>query len=307
MGTVKSGRPSWPVPGLLRLPDGRELAWYEFGDPSGTPCIYMAGTPESGLAGGCYDAAAREAGVRWISVDKPGYGHSDLKPYRSFLDWPADVSALVAHLGLERFAVAGESGGGAHALAVAYALPERVSVVALLAPMGPVDGAERFAGMRPTNVLVFRLARHAPVLLRLGSLVMRCVVLLGQRFPALAERLEAAAPEVDRRATQDRDYSIRGFAVVDAYRSGSRAAADELALFARPWGFRLSEVRTPAHIWHGTADVNVPFRIAENMARELPDVTTHFVDGAAHLVGFQARADVMDVVVEAAAGIEVGR
>ena len=79
---MSTGRGSWPVPCLLRLPDGRELAWYEFGDPEGVPCIYTAGTPESGLAGGCYDAAARRAGVRWISIDKPGYG----TPTRSRID-----------------------------------------------------------------------------------------------------------------------------------------------------------------------------------------------------------------------------
>src|SRR6478672_10796406 len=107
----------------LRLADSRQLAWYEYGDAAGSPCIYTTGTPASGLAGGTYDKAAAEAGVRWISVDKPGYGHSDLQPGRTLLDWPADVRALADHLGLERFAVAGESGGGPFALALAYALP----------------------------------------------------------------------------------------------------------------------------------------------------------------------------------------
>ena len=296
---MRKGRESWPVPRLLRLSDGRELAWYEFGDPVGTPCIYTPGTPESGLAGSCYDAAARTAGIRWISVDKPGYGHSDPKPHRLFTDWPADVAALADHLELDRFAVAGESGGGAHALAVAYAMPWRISVVVLLAAMGPVDRTDAFTGMRPTNVLIFWLARVAPASLRIGSLVMWCVLLVSQRFPALAERLQAAAPAADRRATADPEYSLRGQAVYDAYRRGARPAAEELALFARPWGFRLADIGVPTHMWHGTADVNVPFRVASEMSDQLREVTTHFTDGAAHLVGFDERADVMRVVAEA--------
>ena len=291
---------SWPVPSLVRLRDGRELAWYEFGDRDGVPCIYMAGTPESGLAGGAYDAAARQAGVRWISVDKPGYGHSDPKPGRSFTDWPDDVAELADHLGLDRFAVAGESGGGAHALAAANALPRRITVVALLAAMGPVDSDDRFAGMRPTNVLLFRLARLAPGLLRIGSLIMWGIVLVGQRFPAVQQRLDAAAPEVDQRATEDPDYTLRRHAVSDAYRRGARAAADELALFARPWGFRLADIATPVHMWHGTADVNVPIQIAVEMSKQFPDVASHIGEDAAHLVGFQRRTEVMQVVAQTA-------
>jgi pimeloyl-ACP methyl ester carboxylesterase len=48
----------------MTLPDGRRLCWHEFGDPGGTPVIYTAGTPVSGLCGGSYDEAARAAGLR---------------------------------------------------------------------------------------------------------------------------------------------------------------------------------------------------------------------------------------------------
>src|SRR5689334_19381476 len=100
----------------MTLPDGRVLAWYEYGDPDGVPCVYTTGTPASGLMGELYDDAAREAGVRWISVDKPGYGASSFDPQRSLRGYAADVRALLEHLGLDRVAAAGESGGGPHVL-----------------------------------------------------------------------------------------------------------------------------------------------------------------------------------------------
>src|SRR5690606_38283888 len=53
----------------------------------------------------------------------------------------ADVELLADTLGLERFAVFGVSGGGPHALAVAAALPHRVSRVAVLASTAPCDAA----------------------------------------------------------------------------------------------------------------------------------------------------------------------
>jgi pimeloyl-ACP methyl ester carboxylesterase len=284
-----------PDPATMQLRDGRQLAWYEFGDPYGVPCVYMPGTPESGLAGGCYDRAAAEGGVRWIAVDKPGYGRSDFAPGRTLRDWPDDVAQLADHLGLSRFAAVGESGGGPHALALGFALADRLTTVVLLAAMGP--GHERWVrkGMRPSNIMFFWLSRLVPVTLRLPLGVMRRAT----RSPRLAARLEASGPPADRRATADPEYRTRLLAVPDAFRQGTRAAAQELALFARPWGFELADVATPAHLWHGTDDVNVPLSVAQAVGRALPETHEHIVAGAAHTVGFERRRDVMQAIVEA--------
>ena len=97
--------------GVIILADGRPLSWHEFGDPDGSPVIYTAGTPVSGLGGACYDETARAAGLRWISPDKPGYGASGHQRRRSLASWSDDLRALAGHLGLDRFSLAGESGG----------------------------------------------------------------------------------------------------------------------------------------------------------------------------------------------------
>src|SRR3954447_1183012 len=143
------------TPLSMRLPDGRQLAWYEYGDAAGVPCLYVTGTPASGLAGMTYDKAAAEAGVRWISVDKPGYGYSDRAPGRTLLDWTDDARALLDHVGVRRFAVAGESGGGPYALAAAYALPQRVTTAIVIGGLGPGDDPRARDGMKPTNKLLY--------------------------------------------------------------------------------------------------------------------------------------------------------
>ncbi len=48
----------------------------------------------------------QEAGIRLISVDRPGIGLSDHQPDRHVLDWPEDVAHLALMLGIYRFAVA---------------------------------------------------------------------------------------------------------------------------------------------------------------------------------------------------------
>jgi pimeloyl-ACP methyl ester carboxylesterase len=111
--------------GVINLPDGRQLSWHEFGDPDGAPVIYTSGTPVSGLGGANYDQAARAAGLRWISPDKPGYGGSGYHRKRSLTSWADDLAELADQLGLDRFALAGESGGGPFTLAAARWPPSR--------------------------------------------------------------------------------------------------------------------------------------------------------------------------------------
>jgi len=95
----------------ITLADGRILAHCEWGDPSGSPVLLVHGAPGSRLLCPDEDATA-VAGVRLLTVDRPGYGGSNARPDPSLLGWADDVQALADRLGLERFAVVGFSAGG---------------------------------------------------------------------------------------------------------------------------------------------------------------------------------------------------
>ena len=286
------------TPQLLHLPDGRRLAWYEFGDPRGRPCIYTTGTPASGLMGLVYHEAERNAGVRWISVDKPGYGHSDFQPRRRLLDWPGDIEALAQCLRLERFAVAGESGGGPHALALAYALPRRISVVLLVSAMGPGHEDWVREGMNPLNRHLFWVARHAPWLLR-WSLSRMALNLRdpNRRARFMQKRLAILPPAERARVGEPETLNLQMEAALSAFRQGSSAAAQEMRLFTSKWGFRLEDISTPVVLWHGVEDASVPAEVARHMAAALPNCHSHFVEGAGHALSLEfAQAIVAEVV-----------
>lgn len=73
-----------------------------------------------------------------IAPDRPGFGLSTFDARRRIADWPDDVRALAAHLGIARFAILGGSGGAPYALACARALPaDMVSAVGLYAAAAP--------------------------------------------------------------------------------------------------------------------------------------------------------------------------
>ncbi len=99
-----------------------------------------------------------------ISIDRPGYGLSDFKPGRTFLDWPADVTELAAALGIDRFGVAGISGGGPYAAVCASAIPQRLTGTYIISGVGPFDTPGATDGMSRQNKILFWLGRRAPSL-----------------------------------------------------------------------------------------------------------------------------------------------
>ena len=141
-------------------PGGRTLAVTEYGDPDGTPVLSLHGTPGSRLRIPPNVADVRTAGLRVITYDRPGYGGSDRQAGRRIVDCVADGVAIADALGLDRFHVAGGSGGAPHALALAARLPERVASVEALVSPAPWDaeGLDWFAGMDPENVAEYEWA-----------------------------------------------------------------------------------------------------------------------------------------------------
>ncbi len=65
---------------VFTLPDGRVLAYLEWGDDNGYPTFYFHGAPSSRLEGAFADGAAKRNGFRLIAVDRPGFGRSTGRP-----------------------------------------------------------------------------------------------------------------------------------------------------------------------------------------------------------------------------------
>jgi pimeloyl-ACP methyl ester carboxylesterase len=90
---------------VLRLPDGRDLSFAEYGDPDGIPVFGFHGTPGSRRQLAPVEGMPVPGGIRLLAPDRPGYGFSSFQPKRRLTDWPADVQAIAEHLGLEDFEI----------------------------------------------------------------------------------------------------------------------------------------------------------------------------------------------------------
>src|SRR5262249_15001023 len=139
----------------LGLPDGRRLSYAEFGDFRGLPVLAIHGTPGSRFMFGLTDQAARERGLRVIAPDRPGYGHSEYRRNASLMRAAEDFISLADALQLKRLAVIGVSGGGPHAIATVSGMPDRVALLALVSPVGPVAECRKQVRMSRMHRLIF--------------------------------------------------------------------------------------------------------------------------------------------------------
>ncbi|MEM9781007.1 MAG: alpha/beta hydrolase [Pseudomonadota bacterium] len=270
-------------PEILRLSDGRALAFTHWGDRAGFPVFYCHGTPSARLEGAFADAAARRHGLHLIAADRPGFGRSTFQPGRRFVDWPGDILALANHLKIDRFGVAGHSGAGPHLFACGAAIdPERLAFIGALGPWGPVASAEIAQSLNPLDRAFAHAARRVPWLMRLGFAPMGWVARWWPGlFLALLSRA-VSAPDQDA-LKQPVLAAIFRATLREAFRQGSRGAAHEAHLAYTDWGFDIASVRVPTRIWLGDEDVFVPRNMGRYLERHIPGVDFHWVTGAGHL------------------------
>ena len=61
-----------------------------------------------------------------------------------------------------------------------------------------------------------------------------------------------------------------------------RHLGTDAQIYAQPWGFSLEDVHVPVRLWHGKQDRAFSFRLAEEVAKRLPDCNARFIDNAGH-------------------------
>ncbi len=269
--------------GRVTLADGRTLAYVERGEPDGLPVVFHHGTP--GSRHGHHPDPDVYRGVRFFTFDRPGYGLSDPRPGRRVADVAADVSALADHLGLERFAVFGASGGGPHALACAALLPDRVERALVMVGAAPSDDPEFdfMAGMADVNVTEFGAALEGED--ALAAVLAPWVEQIASDPEGMIDRLAAELPDYDREVVsrpEIRAELVASFG--ESVRQGARGWIDDDLAFASSWGFDLADVGPEVRLLQGELDVLVPRAHCEYLAVKLPRATFQLVPGAGHML-----------------------
>jgi len=268
----------------IKLKDGRTLGYAEYGNPQDKLVFHFHGSSSSRLERPPDENILPTAGIRLITVDRPGHVLSHFQPNRRLLDWPDDVAALADHLTIDKFAVSGWSFGGPHAMACAYKIPERLTAVGLISSFAPYDRPDATAGMARFNKISLGLARWMPWWLGRQFMKMQGRALRDNPEDT-AHKMMSSLPEADQEVLSDPQVKeVLLLSLSEAYRTGADGAAWEGAMLVRPWGFRLQDITIPIHIWHGEADVNDPLQCGEYLRDTIPNTRTTFFPNEGHFL-----------------------
>lgn len=252
---------------VVELRDGRALCFAEYGAPDGFPVINAHGGLACRLDVAAADSAAREAGVRLISPDRPGIGGSDPKPGRTILDWADDIAELTALLGVETFSVMGWSMGGQYAAAVGHALAPRTRRVAIIAGVLPLTEPGVFAGLPAFDRYYTRWSQHSPMLARtcFGSMAVSARIAPSWYGRLAARQLGPADAEVLRAE----GFSTFARMSAEALRH-TEGVADDYRAWIQPWGFRPEDLAVPVDVWAGQQDQLINPHWLPELARRIP-------------------------------------
>lgn len=264
------------------LPDGRRLGYCCFGAADGYPVLALHGTPGSRYKFGMADAEAKRLSLRLICPDRWGYGLSDAPRGRAGLpEYASDVDSLLCALGVSRFGVVGVSGGGPYAIAVGSILCEKVSRLALVATVAPLDLPERRRGISLFHRFAFRVLPRLPGSIPLAFSYFRGALAVS---PWLAIRsMGARAGRADRALLAEPDISAD---LVNTFKAGLargvRGPSIDMRLFGGSWELDLSALDMPSRMWLGAEDCNVPLAAARRLAEDIAGLELIELHGAGH-------------------------
>ncbi|MFC1568105.1 alpha/beta fold hydrolase [Candidatus Margulisiibacteriota bacterium] len=273
------------IENFLKLPDGRQLCYAEYGDPNGSPIFIFHGNPNSRLLWGLIPGSPFLPNVRLIAPDRPGFGQTDFKKGVTTLEnWPNDIVALADHLGIKKFAVFGPSGGGPFALACAWKIPERLTSVGVFASVGP------FIPETDKNIAapVRMMWAKAPKLPGVFRLQMKLFAWLAKKFPKLYIKMVLKEfSETDRNVYERLNVAewIRPDRN-EGYRQGGIGTWYD-TMIPGTWPIPLEAIKTKVYLWHGEADISVPLAMGQYMAKKIPNCESKFIKGVGHFWIFE--------------------
>ena len=217
--------------GVVRLRAGRAVTFVAAGPDDGFPIVYChgaIGSPRWHTPG--LDAALERLSIRYLVVNRPGFGGSDPAAGRKVADHADEVGELMTALGYRRFSVVGVSAGAPYALACGWGLADRLVALAAVSPLGPPDGL----GASPS-------LRYKLPLVPYGS---------PRVGPALAH------------------LSLRALGL--QRQTCAQAMIDDYLVCRRHWGFNPADLRMPVTLWHGRGDRLVPLGHTLALAAAIP-------------------------------------
>jgi pimeloyl-ACP methyl ester carboxylesterase len=272
----------------LSLADGRRVAWAEWGDPQGEPVLFLHRNPGSRLLDPDSTATA-SAGVRLITIDRPGYGRTDpvADPTRSAV--ASDVRAVVGEIGVDDVALIGWSGGGMFALEAAAALGRRLHSLSLVCTPAPDEEIpwvpDDFRG------LMAQVASDPAQ--ALASITSACGFYA--ESPEAAVESDSGPADAEVRAQPGIAEALRTM-MREGARQGAAGMAADIVAASRGEPLPLAEIQAPVRLWYGDADWVGPEH-GRWYADRFANAQLQIIPGAGHLLPLTNWRAILDTAI----------
>ena len=279
---------------ILRLDDGRNMAYKEYGDLNGEPVFHCHSVFGSRLELS-FNAQqiSEQKAVRLIVMDRPGYGVSDPDSKTSFIHWVKDLIQLADHLKIEKFSLTGYVMGTVYALACAHEIPERIKRIALITTGYAPQSVADYKNVIPLYKMNYRIAKYMPKVYKLIiSLMIKGTLSDPDSFiKQLSEKLERADSEI----MNTESFRLEFFATLtEGFRQGGKLLARDVVQLMHDWSFNPSMVNVPIDVWHGTSDFHLPLADTMRLVGNLKDTRLFIKEGQGHYMFYTHWAEILD-------------
>jgi pimeloyl-ACP methyl ester carboxylesterase len=265
----------------LRLGDGRALCvrwWPGIGEET---LVLLHGMLDSSEG---WTRLTEGFTCRRIAFDLPGFGYSDSPSSGSILGYARDIAEGLKMLGVTRFTLVGHSLGGGVAAALAELMPDSVSGLVLLAPVGfgriHLAEAVSIPGVSDLATVALRMALSS----RLAVAAAYATMVTNGKSPEreLVDRLTS-----------------RGSCLVDGARKATRALVEA---GRAPDAFHRRRVQYggPVYAVWGDRDRLVPVSHREGLRAAFPQASIDVWNGMGHHPARERMEDLIAVIDQAA-------
>ncbi len=253
---------------FLTLPDGRKLAWRDYGPRGGVPVVMFPSSVSSSYLWPVETRKAASYGIRLIAVERPGTGASTADPCLTFESFARDFAFFADGIGLGRFRLVARSSASPFALTAAALLGSRVELLMLTsARLGIPEGSRA----KPLGMLgaFFNNLRRYPWLLDSTLYILRAKMSRAFIRPLVLKFFEQSPADVELiRATPGlHDAMIRS--TMESVAHTCAGLLRESQLYLDGISLDLEGLTAPVLVWHGEADGVVPL---EELRRRLKEV-----------------------------------
>lgn len=264
----------------IKLANGRQLAYAEYGPETGYPVIFHHNFNGSRFQRPMDLSVLERCQVRLIVPDRPGFGRSDYDPHRTCHDWATDMTPLLDHLGIGKAAALAFGAGSPYAFSLAHHLPERINKVVLAGAMPQLTSINQIKAMHKNLIRVFLIARLAP---RLLEKTLNLVIKHDDPEAYFDTMISKHLNEKDDALSKQKTFKeIFVRCATAAYQSGPAPLSKDILVAANEWHLDLSDLKVPVEIWHGEQDQTIGIEAMRSFSNWLPNTVTHFLEGEGH-------------------------